>query len=170
MQLLFSEASQLCEFTTGTDDVFEMNSQECSMAEFFFNKYSGLLYGTILRIVGDQRSAEEVFQDVLMKLRVELKRPPQEHQLRLITRMTQLARSLAKAKINTHLETASFQVNPDFIKSLLSGLSQIEREVVKWIVLEGRSQRDVAESLNVPLSAIRTHTRTAMLKIHQWME
>jgi DNA-directed RNA polymerase specialized sigma24 family protein len=93
---------------------------------------------------------------------VELKRPHSRH-LKLITRMTQLARMLSNDKIKKRPVSASpSQANTDFIRPLFPGVSQSERELVEGVILEGKSQQEVAQALNIPLSVVRSKTRSAM--------
>lgn len=135
---------------------------ERSITESLFNKYSGLLYGIIIRIVKDQQSAEDVLQRVIRQMTVELKLPHSPH-LKLITRMTQLARTLSNDKIKERpVSVSPSQPNNNFIQLPLPGLSQSERELVEGVILEGKSQQEIAQSLNIPLSVVRSKMRIAM--------
>ena len=47
----------------------------------FYRKYSGRLYNTALRILGDPQDAEEVMQDTILKYFTRLSRPENEPQV-----------------------------------------------------------------------------------------
>jgi hypothetical protein len=74
-----------------------MQLLECSITESLFNKYAGLLYGIIIRIVTDPQLAEEVLQSVLSQMTADLKQPQHRH-LKLVTRMMQRARTCQMLK------------------------------------------------------------------------
>jgi DNA-directed RNA polymerase specialized sigma24 family protein len=141
---------------------------EQAFAESLFDKYSGLLFGVIIRIVKDTKVAEEILKEVIFQMATETRQSVSTH-LNPVTRMTQLAKAKAREKSNATSPGATPIASSDFIQLLLLKLSDTERQLVEWIILEGKSQKEVAQLLNLPLAVVRSKTRAAMLKVQEWM-
>jgi DNA-directed RNA polymerase specialized sigma24 family protein len=137
-------------------------------ADMLLNKYADLLYGAIVRIVKDDKAAEEVLKDVITHVVHEAKQFQAGH-LKVVTQLIHFAKKKALEKADVISRGSSpVGARKQLVEELLSKLTADERQLAEWIVLEGRSQNEVAETLHLPLPVIRSRTRAVMVKIREW--
>lgn len=147
-----------------------------------YGKYAGALLHQVQKIVPDPEAAEEILQDVFVKI---WKKAGQydENRSRLFTWMSQIAR-------NTAIDTArlvSFQRNKetDSIDTLVNidaqlpgkafnkipdvGLQQViakidpeHRELIEYLYFRQYTQKETAEALGIPLGTVKTRLRKAI--------
>lgn len=147
-----------------------------------YGKYAGALLHQVQKIVSDPEAAEEILQDVFVKI---WKKADQydENRSRLFTWMSQIAR-------NTAIDTArlvSFQRNKetDSIDTLVNidaqlpgkafnkipdvGLQQViakidpeHRELIEYLYFRQYTQKETAEALGIPLGTVKTRLRKAI--------
>lgn len=148
---------------------------------YLYDHYSGALYGVILRIVQKESVAEEVLQDVFIKIWNKID-GYDETKGRLFTWMVNVARNQAIDKtrskeIRREQKTGALEnlVNridsKDFleqstdgigVKELLNKLQPEQQFVVDYLYLKGYTQSELAEEFNIPLGTIKTRVRLAM--------
>jgi RNA polymerase sigma factor (sigma-70 family) len=138
----------------------------------------------ILRIVKNEEVAEEVLQDVFLKIWHRF-----DHydsgKGRLFTWMLNLARNLAIDKtrsreiiksqktsdignfVNTinNAESIEQKIDDIGVKEILGGLSEEQRFVVEHLYLKGFTQSELAEESGIPLGTIKTRLRLAMQQL-----
>lgn len=155
---------------------------------YLYDNYSGALYGVILRIVISPKFAEEVIQDVFVKIWTNFSSFDAD-KARIYTWMLSIARNAAldyrklksvKAElqnqplpdsVNTIEEqyyTQSDQVEKmDLIgvKNVLNILKPELRILIDMAYYEGHTQQEISEILNIPLGTVKTRTRTAFLQL-----
>ncbi len=148
-----------------------------------FEHYGPALNGVILRIVKDERVAEEVLQDTLLKIwnKIELYDVKQSG---LFTWIMGIARNTAIDRVRLKgyqvvYKSESFDalVHHDVgneiksahidIEALTKGMDPKYLEVLTKIYLEGYSTSAAAEALNLPLGTVKTRLRTALLFLRE---
>jgi RNA polymerase sigma-70 factor (ECF subfamily) len=152
-----------------------------SALEYLYDHYSGALYGVILRIVKTEDVAEEVLQDVFMKIwdRIDSYDPAKG---KLFTWMVNVARNQAIDKTRSgeisrqqktrDIETVVSKIdNREFtelsiegigVKELLKSLPSEQLFVIEHLYFKGYTQSELAEDCNIPLGTIKTRLRLAM--------
>ena len=154
-----------------------------------YDNYSAALYGVIFRIVKTQEIAEDILQDVFLKIWNNFSQyDPGKG--RLFTWMVNIARNQSIDKVrskdfvnqqkNQSLDkTVSFMdldkstaYNPDTIgiRELVGKLDEEYRKIIDLIFFEGYSQSEAAEKLNIPLGTVKTRSRSAIIKLRQQFE
>ena len=148
---------------------------------YLYDHYSGALYGVILRIVQKESVAEEVLQDVFIKIWNKID-GYDETKGRLFTWMVNIARNQAIDKTRSKeitreqktgaLENLVSRIDSkDFleqstdgigVKELLNKLQPEQQFVVDYLYLKGYTQSELAEEFNIPLGTIKTRVRLAM--------
>lgn len=148
---------------------------------YLYDNYSGALYGAILRIVGDEKVAEEVLHDAFMKIWDKIATFDPERG-RLFTWMLNLSKNLSIDKLrskeikrtkktddisdnvyNIERDNLIHQRVEDIgVKDLLNNLREEERLIVELLYFRGYTQSEVAEEYDIPLGTVKTRLRMAL--------
>ncbi|MCS4227064.1 ECF RNA polymerase sigma factor RpoE [compost metagenome] len=160
---------------------------------YLYDNYSEALYGVVCRIVASSEHAEEVIQDVFVKIWKHVDLFDAEKG-RLYTWMISIARNTAldyrKSKavlneqknqplsniVNSKEEQDQTQIEQsakaDFIgfRNILDKLKPEWRILIEMAYYEGYTQQEIAEQLDVPLGTVKTRTRAAFLQLQQLLK
>lgn len=161
-----------------------LRSGEKSGLSYLYDHYSRALYGVIIRIVGKEAVAEEVLQDVFIKIwdRFNHYDPSRG---RLFTWMVNIARNQAIDRTRSkeitkdqktgkldpvvsdidHRDFTEQNVDAIGLTETLKSLPDDQRFVVEQLYLKGYTQSEVAEEFNIPLGTVKTRLRLAMLHL-----
>jgi RNA polymerase sigma-70 factor (ECF subfamily) len=160
-----------------------------SAMEYLYDHYSGALFGVIVRIVKTESVAEEVLQDVLMKIWDRIDRY-NSSKGKLFTWMVNIARNQAidktrSGEISRQLKTSDIGTvvnridNRDFTESKIEGigirdmLKSLPSEqffVIEHLYFKGYTQSELAEDYNIPLGTIKTRLRLALQYLRNCLE
>lgn len=151
-----------------------------------YRRYASLVYSMALRVVGDTQTAEEITQDVFMKvwqkgemydvgrgrfsawllsvtrfaaidrLRYEKRRPAAD----ATPRDTPIPRELSRLSAD-HLRWEQGQQ----LRMLIEQLPPEQREVVELAYFGGMTHRELAEYLNLPLGTVKSRLRLGLNKL-----
>jgi RNA polymerase sigma factor (sigma-70 family) len=163
--------------------VAALQNRERGALEYLYDSYAGALYGVILRIVKLDQVAEEVLQDVFVKIhdRIDSYDPGKG---RLFTWMVNIARNQAIDKVRSKeinkerktigiensVNTINDQASEQSIESigitqLLTSLPDDQRVIIEFLYLKGYTQAEVSEALALPLGTVKTRVRLAMQRL-----
>lgn len=150
---------------------------------YLYDNYSGALYGVILRIVHYQTEANEVLQDVFVKIWNSIS-SFDENKASLYTWMLNIARNSAidRLKSKSFQNDLKNQSIPDFVndnialsseqkhefnevQKMVNTLKEDYRIVINKAYFEGYTQEEIAEELQIPLGTVKTRTRAALLEL-----
>lgn len=148
---------------------------------YLYDNYSGALFGAIIRIVNDEKVAEEVLHDAFMKIwdKIEAFDPDRG---RLFTWMLNLTKNLSIDKLrskeikrsqktddisnnvyNIDRDNLTHQHEEDIgVKELLENLREEEKLIVDLIYFKGYTQSEVAKEYDIPLGTVKTRLRMAL--------
>lgn len=152
--------------------------------EFLYDHYSGALYGVMMRIVRNEAIAQELLQDLFVKVWNKIDTYDRTKG-RLYTWMLNIARHLAIDKARSKEFTQRSKTDDlqnlvhaidrtDFtevavdsigIRELLDRLPEEQRLVVDYLYLRGYTQSELAEECNIPLGTVKTRLRMAMITL-----
>ncbi|MFM9840489.1 MAG: RNA polymerase sigma factor [Cyclobacteriaceae bacterium] len=160
-----------------------------SALDYLYDHYSGALYGVVFRILRKEETAEEVLQDIFLKVwdKIESYDPSKG---KLFTWMINIARNQAidktrskevskgrktddidylvnKIDIQEHSQLA---VDAIGLKEVLLKLSEDQRFIVNQLYLKGYTQSEVAEEFNIPLGTVKTRLRLAMIELRSILD
>lgn len=162
------------------------DGDEASVGKLY-DKHSGLLFSIISRVVRDENEAEDVLQDVFIRiwekagLYNESFGPPIVWMCRL-TRNLSIDRIRSKAyrtrmsesDIDSHLElfTHEKESQPQekaeqseafaAISQALNSLTNDQRQLIEYAYFQGYSQSELADFFGLPLGTVKTRIRAAM--------
>lgn len=152
----------------------------------FYDATSRSVFGIVLHVLKDRAQAEEVTQEIYVEawrtvsqFDASLGTPSawvntMAHR-RAVDRVRSSDRSAARdqrhfeaGSSQTALDTADLVVQADEgqrVRDALSTLPEVQRTALHLAYFEGRSYREVAEFLEVPLGTVKTRIRDAMKRL-----
>jgi RNA polymerase sigma-70 factor, ECF subfamily len=152
----------------------------------FYDVTSRTVFGIVLRVLRDRAQAEEVTQEVYVEAwtsarRFDPKRGSAAGWLNTIAhrkavdRVRSSERSLAREQrhFDTEAQTTAddasvivvAQDESQRVRRALEQLPEAQRTAVRLAYFEGRSYREVAEFLELPLGTVKTRIRDAMRRL-----
>ena len=150
---------------------------------YLYKNYSGALYGVIIRIVRYEEEANEVLQDVFVKIWNSVK-SFDANKASLYTWMLNIARNSAidrlKSKsfqndlqnqsipnfVNDNKSLSIEQIHQfDEVQKLVNTMREDYRTVINKAYFGGLTQEEISEELNIPLGTVKTRTRAALLEL-----
>ncbi|WP_244140782.1 RNA polymerase sigma factor [Kaistella flava (ex Peng et al. 2021)] len=150
---------------------------------YLYKNYSGALYGVIFRIVRYEEEANEVLQDVFVKIWNSVK-SFDSNKASLYTWMLNIARNSAidRLKSKSFQNDLQNQSIPDFVNDHVALSTEQKHEfneiqkgvntlrddykiLINKAYFGGFTQEEIAEELGVPLGTVKTRTRAALLEL-----
>ena len=156
-----------------------------------YDQYKSLLYGMIVSIVKGREEAEDVLQEVFLRIweKAHLFDADRGHVYSWIVTLT---RNQAIDRIRSKgyqtqpkdgespailqetnfdpLETTIFSDRSELVKKALNEIPAEQQEVIRIAYYRGMSQPEIAEHLNLPLGTVKTRTRLGMIKLKNILE
>lgn len=161
--------------------VQRLKAKEPSALAYLYDHYAGALYGVIFRVLQKEDIAEEVLQDVFLKVwerfdGYDASRGKLFTWLLNVARNQAIDKSRSKEiskgrktgdleKVVSRVERSSFSeqsIEGIGVKELLNALPEDQRFVVDCLYLKGYTQSEMAEEFNIPLGTVKTRLRIAM--------
>jgi RNA polymerase sigma-70 factor, ECF subfamily len=152
----------------------------------FYDATSRTVYGIVLRVLRDRAQAEEVAQEVYVEAWTSAPRFDAElgsptgwlntiaHR-KAVDRVRSSERNLAREQRHFNAETQRVtadtsdivvaQDESQRVREALDQLPEAQRTAVRMAYFEGRTYREVAEFLELPLGTVKTRIRDAMKRL-----
>lgn len=152
-----------------------------------YDSYAALIFGTIVRIVGDRKEAENLLQDCFIKIWQNIGNyDPAKG--RLATWFINIARNMAidftrskyfsQQRKNQSLENlvlaepenmaSRFPEETLGLRQLVKKLTPGCQEVIEWMYFEGFTQQEIADNFGIPLGTVKSRTRLAMKELRSF--
>lgn len=166
-----------------------LSQRDSAALDYLYDHYSGALYSIVLRIVRKETIAEEVLQDVFLKIwdRMASYDPAKG---RLFTWMLNIARNQSIDKTRSRemsqgrktddiddlvnridrQESAELQTDSIGLQEVMAKLSEEQRFVIDQLYLKGYTQSEVSEEFGIPLGTVKTRTRMAMIALRSILD
>ena len=155
---------------------------EHAMADLY-DRYSGIVYGVALRVLGDTTAAEDVLQEVFLQLW----RHPQAFNAdrgRLAPWLAVIARNRAidvirkrapeedidelPISVGVNLEeVAARRLAVEKVRGVLAGLPGEQRKALEMAFFEGMTHTEIAAKTGDPLGTVKTRIRSALLAVRK---
>lgn len=151
---------------------------------FLYDRYSKALYGIILQVIPSGEGAEDVLQDVFIKIWQNIKLYD-AGKGRLYTWMLNIARNAAidrtrSKDFNNRAKTAELTENvytaggvtesraDDVgLKRVLGSLPEEQRKLLELSYFQGYTQEEIAKMLSIPLGTVKTRIRTTIIQLRK---
>ncbi len=155
-----------------------------------YDRHAGLVYGIALKVLADPQEAEDLTQDIFVRLANRLPYDPRRGSLR--TFLAVLTRSRAIDRVRSrqrgvqrtqHMQTQ--YVTPDSddpmsamfqqersqeVRAALAQLSNEHQQILKMTYYEGLTQTTIAERLDIPLGTVKSRARRGLINLRQALQ
>lgn len=155
-----------------------------------YDELSGIVYGLASRVIRDRARAEEVTQEVFVQVwRLAARYDPERGSARSWVatiahrRAVDCVRSDQRLRDREDREGRTREVAPDGpsvvldarldrerIAGALEHLTDLQREAIELAYFGGRTHREIAELLGVPLGTVKSRIRHALLRLRAHLE
>lgn len=159
----------------------------------FYDLYSSLLFSVAVKILHDQKEAEDVIQDVFIQIWDKAKAfdsrlgKPSSWAMTFV-RNKAIDRIRASQRRTRLVENATAEMAPDqlalptanesvcgrekaeFIRTAVTGLPTEQRQAIEMAFFSGLTQNEISERLREPLGTIKARIRRGMLKLREKLE
>ena len=155
--------------------------------QWLYDQYSAALYGVVLRIVRDDEQAQDLLQDIFVKIWKNLD-SYDASKGRLFTWILNIARNTSidairarKAQPNSAIRTDSDTVhivdrqhnteqpNSDHIgmQDMVNQLRPDRKQLIDLVYFGGFTHEEAAQELDLPLGTVKTRIRAALQELKQ---
>lgn len=165
-----------------------LQAQQPKALEQLYDSYGNMMYGLALQILNNHQEAEDLVQDIFLKLWHHCNYDPNRGSLRSFLMI--LVRSRALDRVRSHksrLNTAersghqtainSSEPSPldvvtsdeisQRVQAALAILPENQRQALEWSYFGGLTQQEIAQRLNVPLGTVKSYFRLSFSKLRQ---
>jgi RNA polymerase sigma-70 factor, ECF subfamily len=149
--------------------------------EILCDRYAGLLFGVITRLVTDEVDAENLLQDCFVKIWRSID-SFDANKGRFATWLINIARNTAidftRSKYyaqrrknqpienlvssETHVSDMPIATDSIGLKQIVNNLPKPYQEIIDWIYFQGYTQQEIADEFQIPLGTVKTRTRAAL--------
>jgi RNA polymerase sigma-70 factor, ECF subfamily len=158
----------------------------------FYDLYSSLFFSVAVKILNDQKEAEDVLQDVFIQIwekagsfdpklgkpvgwAMAFVRNKAIDRIRASQRRSELVENAAAADPTqtdapTANETLCGREKAELIRSAVTGLPAEQRQAIEMAFFTGLTQNEISERLREPLGTIKARIRRGMLKLREKLE
>lgn len=200
MILVLQPAAQACHDWRGTvspyfvmtdaDLIARLQAGDLDALGQIYDRYAGLVYGLALRILGNLQEAEDLTQEIFLKLHYDSAYNPRRGSLG--SYLTTLTRSRAIDRLRSRsnrrqiltrwqldmvepslpqpVEQASLQERREQVQRALAQLSDSQRQVLELSYYEGLSQSEIAKRLQKPLGTVKSWARKGLLNLRDQLK
>jgi RNA polymerase sigma factor (sigma-70 family) len=151
---------------------------------YLYDNYSGALYSIILNVVNDEELANDVLQEVFVKIWKQID-SYDTAKGRLYTWMLNIARNASidtirskgyqNSRQNRELTDESYagagttEFRPDQIglRKIVHNLKEEYKVLVELAYFQGYTQDEISKMLNIPLGTVKTRLRTALIQLRE---
>jgi len=151
---------------------------------YLYDNYSGALHSIILNIVNEEELANDVLQEVFIKIWKQIE-SYDSSKGRLFTWMLNIARnasidtvrskSFQNSRQNRELTedvytaggTSEMKTDQIGLKKLVYSLKEEYKVLVELSYFQGYTQDEIATMLNIPLGTVKTRLRTALIQLRE---
>ena len=169
---------------TETEMVALLKESNAEAFSYLYDNYSGALYGAILKVISDRSLAEDILQEVFVKIWNKIQSYDSEKG-RLFTWMINIARNHTidtvrskgykkQSKIQNGENTvdqsgAHVEVREDFdalgIRKQVNLLNGDQQQLIDLAYFNGYTQKEISEQLGIPIGTVKSRMRAAILQL-----
>lgn len=151
---------------------------------FLYDRYSKALYNIILQIIPQQELAEDVLQEVFIKIWQNIN-SYDETKGRLYTWMLNIARNQSidrtrskdfnnrskttelSETVYNNRQSAEMKMDDVGLKKTLSNLPEENRKLLELAYYQGYTQDEIAKIMNIPLGTVKTRIRATIIQLRK---
>ncbi|HTA82555.1 MAG TPA: sigma-70 family RNA polymerase sigma factor [Bacteroidia bacterium] len=169
--------------------VTSLKNGDTEAFSLLYDNYSNALLGVVYRIVDDKEAAEDILQEVFVKIWQKISQYDRSKG-KLFTWLINIARNAAidstrvkgyatKSKIQSidnsvrsinKQYNVSTQVDHIGLRNIVEKMKPEFRVLIDKLYFEGYTQEEAAEELNMPLGTVKTRIRAAISELRDLMK
>jgi RNA polymerase sigma factor (sigma-70 family) len=167
--------------------VMLLKRRDQSAFSYLYDHYCGALYSIILSILSDKELANDVLQEVFVKIWRQID-SYDASKSRLFTWMMNIARNASidmlrskgyqKSQQNRELTEAVYDkcggiatnINQIGLRKLVHSLKEEYKVLIELSYFQGFTQDEISKTLNMPLGTVKTRLRSALLQLRELMK
>lgn len=191
-----SEQSNYAEQTSLTDvQLWQATQQgQTNALGVLYDRHAGLVYGIALKVLENSQEAEDLTQDIFIKLIDGSSYDPERGSLRtflaILTRsraidrvrsrqrerqrqrenQSQMLQASIHSSTTTSIDKLFQQEQNQEVRSALAQLSEQQQQLLRMSYYDGLTQSAIAERLNLPLGTVKSKVRRGLLKLRQVLQ
>lgn len=200
MVTIFNIITVMGAFSRGDADderllIRRINTGDAEALAELYDLYKSLLFGMIISIVKKQEEAEDLLQEVFMRIWEKAHTFDQDRG-NAYSWIVTLARNKAIDRVRSKgyktqqktstgieepeftleddqydpLETTIFSDRAELVKKALKEIPEEQREVIKIAYYGSMTQSEIAEHLDIPPGTVKTRTRLGLIKLKNILE
>lgn len=153
---------------------------------YLYDNYSAALYGVIASIVQDRELANDVLQEVFIKVWRQIDQYDAEKG-KLFTWLMNISRNASidtlrsksyntqkqNQPLNPDVYTAAGAINPDTdkigLRKIIGNLKEDYKILIELAYFQGYTQDEISKLLNIPLGTVKTRLRNALIQLKEYV-
>ena len=161
-----------------------LQSHDEQAFSYLYDRYSKALFSIILQIIPQQEIAEDVLQEVFLKIWQNI-RSYDETKGRLYTWMLNIARNQAidrtRSKefnnrnkttelseiVYTERQSVNAGIDDVGLKKTIGNLPDENRKLLELAYFQGYTQEEISKILNIPLGTVKTRIRATIIQLRK---
>lgn len=187
-------STQRSTLTSNVSDLelfYAIREGQVDALKILYHRYVRLVYSLALRMLGNPEEAEDLTQEIFLRLWNQDVYQPSRGSLSQFLVLTTRSRAIDRLRssksrlrnlqrwqrmavhesVSIHpLEGVSIAERSQQVQDALAQLSSAEREALEIAYYEGLSQSETAKRLNIPLGTVKTRSRQALKKLRKTLQ
>jgi RNA polymerase sigma factor (sigma-70 family) len=165
-----------------TELVALLRQRSQQVFSYLYDNYGGALHSIILNIVGEEELANDVLQEVFVKIWRQIESYDSTRG-RLFTWMLNIARnasidtvrskSFQNSRQNRELTedvyasggTSEIRVDQIGLRKVVHGLKEDYKVLIELSYFQGYTQDEISKMLSIPLGTVKTRLRSALIQL-----
>jgi RNA polymerase sigma factor (sigma-70 family) len=165
-----------------TELVALLRQRSQQVFSYLYDNYGGALHSIILNIVGEEELANDVLQEVFVKIWRQIE-SYDSTKGRLFTWMLNIARnasidtvrskSFQNSRQNRELTedvyasggTSEIRVDQIGLRKVVHGLKEDYKVLIELSYFQGYTQDEISKMLSIPLGTVKTRLRSALIQL-----
>lgn len=158
---------------------------EVTAYSYLYDHYSGALFGIILRIVPQNENAEDILQEVFLKIYNNIQQYNSDKG-KLYTWMIQIARNTAidtvRSKdfkqskqireltndVNEYATSSGINTHDAIgLEKIINGLNEEHKKIIDLAYFKGLTQEEISGKLDLPLGTVKSRARSALIHLRK---
>jgi RNA polymerase sigma-70 factor (ECF subfamily) len=166
------------EVSPDIDLILQLQNGDKSALYSLYDKYSGALYGVILRMCRDKEMAEDLLQESFVKIwkKIDQYDPTKgkfytwSYRIAKNTTLNSLRKTsplIQNEDLGVYEDVADEETFQDFsvLNGVLKNLEPKHQKAIELVYFKGYTHREAHEIMEVPLGTFKSYVRQALLQI-----
>ncbi len=169
---------------------FALRSGKTDALGQLYDRHAGLVYGMSLKVLGNAQEAEDLTQDIFVKLAEQASYDPQRGSLRTFLMILTRSRAIDRVRSRQSAHRTQQRWQADYklpehslfsaadvaseasqqVKAALAQLPAQQQQILHLAYYEGFTQAAIAERLDAPLGTVKSRARRGLLKMKKILQ